>query len=185
MEHIVENVSHDLSHQKMDLEIYLKTLNKDKETWMEEDVKPAATKNIAKSLVMQELAKVEEIKVGNEDLQNEVTGMLTQMQQGTDLKEIGKQLKNKNYVNALTMEAASRVINRKVFERMKDIATGKFEETAVEAKKTVKTKKVTETAQANETSEKKPAPVKKTKNTTPGEEKPAVAPKNKKAETKA
>ncbi len=182
MEHIVENVTHDLSHQKMELDVYLKTINKEKDAWMEEEVKPAAAKNLAKSLVMQELAKVEEIKIANEDLQTEVTGMLTQMQQTTDPKAIGKQLKNKNYVNALTMEAASRVMNRKVFERIKDIATGKTEAVAVEPKKATKSKKSAEPAAITETPDAKSLPVKKAKRTAAGEGKPVAEKKSKTTE---
>ena len=165
MEHIVENVTHDLSHQKMELDVYLKTINKEKDAWMEEDVKPAAEKNLTKSLVMQHLAKVEEIKVANEDLQTEVTSMLSQMQQSADPKAISKQLKNKNYVNALTMEAASRVMNRKVFERMKDIATGKAEEPSAEQKKAVKSKKKVETTVIDDIPQEKSTPRKKSEKT--------------------
>jgi len=165
MEHVVENVTHDLSHQNMELDVYLKTINKEKDAWMEEEVKPAAMKNLTKGLIMQELAKVEEIKIGNEEMQTEVTGMLAQMQQSADPKALDKQLKDKKYVNALTMEAASRVMNRKVFERMRDIATGKIEESAVEESKPVKTKKATKSTETVDTDEieKKPTPAKKSK----------------------
>ncbi|HNR01233.1 MAG TPA: trigger factor [Anaerolineaceae bacterium] len=182
MEHIVENVTHDLSHQKMELDVYLKTINKEKDAWMEEEVKPAAAKNLAKSLVMQELSKAEEIKLANEDLQTEVTAMLTQMQQSADPKAISKQLKNKNYVNALTMEAASRVMNRKVFERMKDIATGKKEETPSETKKNVKTKKTTDPSKPAQTAEDAKKEVKKAKAPTGDEPKLPAAKKPKKVE---
>ena len=167
MEHVVENVTHDLSHQNMELDVYLKTLNKEKDAWMEEEVKPAAIKNLTKALIMQELAKVEAIKIGNEEMQTEVTGMLTQMQQSADAKALDKQLKDKKYVNALTMEAASRVMNRKVFERIRDIATGKIEESAVEEIKPVKTKKAAKSTETVDTDEleKNPTPAKKSKKT--------------------
>ena len=165
MEHVVENVTHDLSHQNMELDVYLKTINKEKDAWMEEEVKPAAMKNLTKGLIMQELAKVEAIKIGNEEMQTEVTGMLAQMQQSADPKALDKQLKDKKYVNALTMEAASRVMNRKVFEHLRDIATGKIEESAVEESKPVKTKKTAKSTDtvATEAIEKKTTPANKTK----------------------
>jgi len=83
--------------------------------------------------VMQELSRVEAIKLANEDLQAEATNMLAEMQQNTDPKALEKQLKNKEFVNMITMEAASRVMNRKVFERIKGIATGKLVEEAAAA----------------------------------------------------
>lgn len=140
MEHVVENVTHDLSHQHMDLDTYLKTIKKEKDEWMENEVKTAAAKNLTKSLVMQELSRVEAIKLANEDLQAEATNMLAEMQQNTDPKALEKQLKNKEFVNMITMEAASRVMNRKVFERVKEIATGKMIEAAANESKTEPTK---------------------------------------------
>lgn len=168
MEHIVESVTHDLSHQHMDLETYLKTIKKEKETWMEEDVKPAAVKNLTKSLVIQELSKVEGIKFENEDLQAEVTNMLAEMQQNTEPKALEKQLKNKDFINAVTMEAASRVINRKTFERMKEIATGTFieskeEDKVVEAKKSTRKSAKTAEPTVDTAAEEKPKAQKTTK----------------------
>lgn len=150
MEHIVESVTHDLSHQRMDLDTYLKTIKKDKAAWMEEDVKPSAAKNLTKSLVMQELSKVEAIKIENEDLQAEATNMLAEMQQNTEQKTLEKQLKSKDFINAVTMEAASRVMNRKTFERMKEIATGTFVEAAEEVKTAAPKKTTRKTAKTAE-----------------------------------
>lgn len=176
MEHIVESVTHDLSHQHMDLETYLKTIKKEKDVWMEEDVKPAAAKNLSKSLVMQELSRIEEIKFENEDLQAEATGMLAEMQQSTEPKALEKQLKNKDFINAVTMEAASRVLNRKTFERMKEIATGQFseekkEETKADKPKTTKRKTAKATEETAETvKETKPKTRKTTKKAAATEE---------------
>jgi len=171
MEHIVESVKHDLSHQRMDLDTYLKTVNKDKAVWIEEDVKPSAAKNLTKSLVMQELSKVEGIKIENEDLQAEATNMLAEMQQNTEPKALEKQLKNKDFINAVTVEAASRVMSRKTFERMKEIATDTFmatdEEvnTATPKKTTRKAAKTTEPSAEAET-EAKPKAKKTSKKVT-------------------
>lgn len=179
MEHVVESLTHDLSSQHMDLDVYLKTINKEKEAWMEEEVKPAAARNLTKSLIMQELSKVEEVRLENEDLQAEATGILAEMQQATDPKSLEKQLKNKNFLNAVTMEAASRVMNRKVFERMKDIATGKAEaDKAIDEKVATKpkniSKKTTKTSENIDTvnAETKPSAKKKTKKVDTDTEKP-------------
>ena len=65
MEHVVENVTHDLEHQKMELDVYLKTLKKEKDEWMESDVKPAARKRLERMLLLQELSKKENVQVEN------------------------------------------------------------------------------------------------------------------------
>ena len=45
IEHLVEKITHDLSHQKMELDVYLKTINKEKDACLEEEVKPSAINN--------------------------------------------------------------------------------------------------------------------------------------------
>ena len=172
MEHVVESIQQDLAQQKMELDTYLKTLKKEKADWMEEEVKPAAQRRLERSLVLDELARIEKIEVGNEELQNEFTQMISEMQYGTDPKKLQKELKSERFANALAMEAASRLLNRKVLDCLKDIATGKAAEKEAE--------KIAEPAA--ETSEEKPAKAKKAAKKEPVdgevvEEKPAKAKK--------
>ena len=182
MEHIIENVTHDLSHQKMELDVYLKTINKEKEVWLEEEVKPAAVKNLSKSLVLRELAKAEDIELASEEIQTEVTGMLTQIQQTTNPKALSKQLINKNYLNALTMDAASRAMSRKVFERLKDIATGKTVEVAGKPVKAARSKSTKEAKDSVQSTDEQKPKAKKTKAAAVKEATPATVKKTKKVE---
>lgn len=134
MEHVEEHVKEDLSKQRMELDTYLKTLKKERAAWLEEEIKPAARKRLERSLVLDKLAKEEKVEIKNEDLQSEYTQIISEMQGTTDIKKLQKQLKNERVANALAMEAASRVLNRQVLNRLKDIATGKAEEKAEETK---------------------------------------------------
>jgi trigger factor len=159
MEHVEEHVKEDLANQRMELDTYLKTIKKEKTAWMEEDIKPAAKKRLERSLVLDKLAKEEKVEIKNEDLQLEYTQMISEMQQTTDFKKLEKQLRNERVANAVAMEAASRVLNRQVLNRLKDIATGKSEEITTEpvkeekkskpVSKTVKSKKVTTEVDSN------------------------------------
>lgn len=163
-EHVVEDVTRDLEQQRMELDAYLKTLKKEKDVWMEEDVKPAAKKRLERSLVMEELSRVERVQVSKEEVQNEVGQMVTEMSNSGDVKNLEKQLKNERVVNAITMQAASRVLNRNLFARLKDIATGKADEvkpvettedkpvkkTKPKAKKVVDSETVTEATPADQ-----------------------------------
>ena len=76
---------------------------------------------------MENISKVENIQVKNEDLQSEFTSMISEMQETTDFKKLEKQLKNERVANALAMQAASRIMNRQVLDCLKNIATGKAE----------------------------------------------------------
>jgi len=133
MEHVQEHVTEDLAKQRMELDTYLKTINKEKSVWLEEEIKPAAIKRLERSLVLDKLAKEEKIEIKNEDLQTEYTQMITEMQGSADFKKLEKQLKNERVANAFAMEAATRVLNRQVLNRLKDIATGKTEEQPVDS----------------------------------------------------
>jgi len=166
MDHVVEDITHDLSNKHMELDTYLKTINKDKEAWMEEEVKPAARKRLERSLVLDELSRVEKIQVGKEDLQSEVTNILGELSQSVDTKRLEKQLKSERVANALTMQAANRVLNRNIFRRLKDIATGKAEEAPVEEAAPAKPKSTVKKAAKSSDSEaveKVPAKPKKSK----------------------
>ena len=70
MEHVEEHVKEDLAQQRMELDVYLKTLKKEKAAWLEEDIKPAARKRLERSLVLDKLAKEEKVEIKNEDLQS-------------------------------------------------------------------------------------------------------------------
>lgn len=170
MEHVEEHVKEDLANQRMELDTYLKTIKKEKTAWLEEDIKPAAKKRLERSLVLDKLAKEEKVEIKNADLQQEYTQMISEMQQTTDLKKLEKQLRNERVANAVAMEAASRVLNRQVLNRLKDIATGKVEEKVmepvVEEKKSKSTTGTTKSKKADaevvaEEKEKMPKTVKK------------------------
>jgi trigger factor len=134
MEHVQEHFQEDLSRQHMELETYLKTIKKEKVAWLEDEIKPTARKRLERSLVLDKLAKEEKVEIKNEALQNEYTQIINELQGTTDLKKLQKQLKNERVANSLAMEAASRVLNREVLNRLKDIATGKAEEKPAEVK---------------------------------------------------
>ncbi|MBA4374648.1 MAG: trigger factor [Anaerolinea sp.] len=150
MEHVVESVKEDLTKQRMELDIYLKTIKKENAAWLEEEIKPIAIKRLERSLVLDEIAKVEKIQVKNEELQTEFTSMISEMQRTADFKKLEKQLKNERVANAFAMQAATRLLNRQVLERLKDIATGKAEE-IVAAPESEKTETITRTASKKKT----------------------------------
>lgn len=183
MEHVLEAVTKDLADQHMELDAYLKTLKKEKDVWMEEDIKPAARKRLERSLILDEFARLEKLQIKNEEVQAEIGRMLTEMQGSMDVKKLEKQLRSEKVANAITMQAANRVHSNLVFARMKDIATGKADADqaaeSVEAKpKTAAKKKTTKPvksetepevkAKTNVSEEKAPAKPRKPKKVVEG-----------------
>ncbi len=62
----------------------------DRETFVETEVKPAATRRLVRSLVLEEFAKSENIEVKNEEIQSIYYAALQQMQQSQELKSSSK-----------------------------------------------------------------------------------------------
>ncbi|HEX9028153.1 MAG TPA: trigger factor, partial [Anaerolineales bacterium] len=124
---ILKNVEQDLAGQKMDLDTYLKVRQTDREKFIEEEVKPAAIRRLERSLLVEEIAKAEKIQISNEELQSGFAETLSQLESAGDFDKVRKRVGNERMANAVAMEAASRLMNRRVLDRLKQIATGQAE----------------------------------------------------------
>lgn len=176
VEHVVDSIKQDLAQQKMELDVYLKSLKKEKEKWLEEEIKPVAKKRLERSLLMDEIARIEKIEVGKEELSGEFNNMVAEMSAQQDFKKLQRKMTNEKIANALAMQAASKLLNQHVLDRLKDIATGKADEKAVEP----------ESAEKAETEAKpKRAAKKKVEETASAEEPVAETPKPKRASKKS
>lgn len=178
IDHTVEHIQEDLAQQKLELDVYLKTLKKEKAKWLDEEIKPVAQKRLERSLLLDEIAKIEKIEVGNDELNQEFNNLVFEMQQQEDFKKLQRKLTNEKLANAIAMQAATRVLNKRVRDRIKEIATGiapdleKKEEEAAAAKPKRVSKKKTESSPVVE-AESLPESVVETKT----DEKPAAKPK--------
>jgi trigger factor len=129
VEHVLEAFQKDLAQQKMDLETYLKTRQTDHETFIEEEAKPVAKRRLERSLVLDELARAEEIQVQNEELQNAVVQRMMEMQgQGTiDFSKYKTAAARQELTNNLAMDTAGRLLSQHTLLRLKAIASGQAE----------------------------------------------------------
>lgn len=149
-EHILEHLKEDLSKNNLDLETYLKLIKTDRETFMAEQVVPAAVKRLTRSLVLEEVGRAEKIELAQDEVNNAVNGTLQQLSAtpGFNPKKVTERV-----VNAIAMDAVSRLYNQRILNRLQAIATGEAEKAAAEpaAEATEKT------AEAAPSSEEKPA----------------------------
>ena len=127
VEHMMEHVKEDVGRQGMELDAYFKMIDKDREKYIEEEIRPAARRRLARSLVMDELAKVEEVKLEEDDYNQAITATVSQLQSQPKPRKT-KEKVNPDLVNNMTMNELSRKFNIKVLERMKVIATGHGED---------------------------------------------------------
>jgi trigger factor len=123
IEHLLEDFQHDLSRQGMELDTYLKMVNKDRETFIREELEPIARRRLERSLIMEKFADVEQIKIDEANYQQAIQDSLR------DLQSIPMDKKpTKAEQNQLTQEVLiyniNRRLNQMILNRMKAIATG-------------------------------------------------------------
>jgi len=142
VEHMLEHLQEDVARQGMELEAYFKMIDMDREKYIDEQVRPAARKRVERSLVMDELAKAEQVKLEQDDYNQAISATVSQLQSQPKPRKT-KEKVSSDLVNNLTMNELSRKFNNKVLERMKAIATGHGDEVApsIEAEPTSKAAK--------------------------------------------
>ncbi len=150
-EHVLEDLTHRLSHQGMDLETYFKLQNTTREKFIEEEAKPVAQKRFERSLILDEIVRKEELEVDNESLDNEFNQTLNALaMQGMDFGKVrGGKKGQQQLAQAVAMESANRVLTRRALDMLKSIAMGEYK-SPEERKAEVAAKKAEEDAKASE-----------------------------------
>jgi trigger factor len=131
-EEVIKSIEYDLSHQKMDLQSYLKIRQSTLEEFIEKEVTPSAIERLERSLILNEVSSSEKIELTDEDMQASYTETLNEMAGSKEFEKLTKKKPQKELVNAIAMEAASRAMNRRVFEALKKIAIGEIDTKAKE-----------------------------------------------------
>ncbi len=137
-EHVLEDLSQRLSQQGMDLETYFKTRETTRERFIEEEVKLVAKKRFERSLILDEIVRVEKLQVDDASLDAEFNETLSALtMQGLDLSKLrGGKKGQQQLAQAVALESANRVLTRRALDMLKSIATGtykSFEERQAEA----------------------------------------------------
>ena len=156
-EHVVDDLRQRLAQQGLDLETYYKMRNSDAAKFMEEEARPAAQKRLERSLIMDEVARQQNIQIDDAALDAEFNNTLMNLQmQGVNLNNIkGGKKGQQQIAEAVAIESANRVMTRRTLDRLKAIATGEFkaEEKTAEAESA----ELTEEAAVEEKPKKKAA----------------------------
>ncbi len=167
---ILHSFEHDLGHQQMDLDTYLKTRKLEKEAFIDQEIKPDAEKRLKRTLVLEKIGSQEKITLDTKQLQSEVQAtMINYLQNGYKMPKIARE--RDEFTNYITYQAANRLLNKGILDRLKLIATGEFvEDSETSEKVTPSAEEVTEKAPAKEKKSRKKAA--ETAEETPKAEKP-------------
>lgn len=121
---MLKSIEHDLSHERMDLDAFLKIRKQTLGEFMEKEVTPAAKERLERSLILNEISKLEKIELSNDDLQASYSETLNEMAGTPEFQKLQKKKPQQELINSIAMEAASRAMNRRVYAALKSIATG-------------------------------------------------------------
>ena len=130
IEEFIHGVQHNLEHDRLDLDTYLKMRNMDRETFVETEVKPAAARRLERSLVLEEFARHEGIEVKNDEIRSIYFAAMQQMQQSTEARKMQSRNKQspREIANSIAVNTVNNIFNQRLMNRLKALATGKAEE---------------------------------------------------------
>ncbi len=136
VEHVMEDLKSRLASQGLDMAAYLKSRQMDEEKFIAEEARPIAVKRLERSLIMDEVAKVEKIEVNQEMLQSSFQRTWGEYQGDSSFQKLmrGKSQPPKKLMNAVAMESANRAYVQQTLDRLKDIAIGQAPELPTEDK---------------------------------------------------
>jgi trigger factor len=121
-EQVLHRIEHDLSHRKLDLDLYLKLRNTDRETFIQEEVKPTALDRLERSLVMDALTKQFDIEVNEKQLQDEITQVVNNLIYSGEFEAMQKEMGKKRFAESVSMEAANRALEKTIRAKLKELA---------------------------------------------------------------
>jgi trigger factor len=137
IEHVMEDIKSRLAGQSMDLTAYLKTREMDEAKFIAEEARPVAVKRLERSLIMEEIARRENIELDKELLNKSFQQTWGEIQSDQSFQKSmrGRSQPSKQLMNAVARESAGRAYIQQTLERMKAIATGELAKAEKKASK--------------------------------------------------
>lgn len=135
IEQFLHGLEHNLEHDHLDMDTYLKMRNLERDAFIEQEVKPAAQRRLERSLALEEFARQEKIEVKNEEVQSIYQ---TAMQQFQSKEMRNLQAKSKvrqtpqELASSFAIDTVNNIFNQRLMSRLKAIATDKQEEPMVQ-----------------------------------------------------
>lgn len=121
---VLRSIEQNLAQQRLDLETYLKMIEMEHADFIAKEVTPVAVRRLQRSLVLDQIARDEKIKLKEGDLETAFNQAFAELQNSTDLQKVRREMSDERLSEFLTYEAASRALNQRVMHRLKQIATG-------------------------------------------------------------
>ena len=119
---VLHQIEHSLEHRGLDLDVYLKMKKIDHDQFMEEEVKSVAHNRLERSIIMDAIRDLFDVKVDDKDLTMEFSNLMNEMlatgEFETALKELGKD----KFQEYLSTEAARNGLIKAIRLQLRKIA---------------------------------------------------------------
>ncbi len=122
-EQVLHRFEHELSHRQLDLDVYLKMRKTTREEFIQQEVTSTAIDRLERSLVMEALSRKYDIKVTSEALEQEISALIHDLMMSGELQEVQKELGEKKFANAVSMEAANHAMENAIRRQLRAIAS--------------------------------------------------------------
>lgn len=126
---VIDNLTSRLKAQNQDMELYLKIRNLDMDG-LHAEMQPVAESRLKNTLALMELAKVEELKVEENEFQAEATNTLSSLMRNMDEKESRRLFEPRVYNNVMNNIMAN-LITSKAIETLRNYASEQAAELAL------------------------------------------------------
>lgn len=130
VEKVLEDLRQRLSRQNLDMETYFKWQNTTRDEFVEKEVRPVAVQRLERSLIIDAIVRAEKITPDVNRMDDFVRQTVFELQRETDFNKMRKEYGDQKLSNLVANEAAGRLLMAQLFERLRDIATGKADEPA-------------------------------------------------------
>jgi trigger factor len=127
---VVDDLGHRLSHQGMDIELYLKIRNLDMEGFRKE-VTPVAEERIQRALFLVELGRAENVQIQPEELEKQAVSTMNYLY-GTLEEKDQRKLMSREVQNNIIGNVLAEMLSTRSLEKFRNIARGIVEEQPAE-----------------------------------------------------
>lgn len=121
-EKVLDDLDHELYHQQMNLDLYLKLRKLDKEEFIKNEVQPTAINRLERALIMQAIAKKYDIHVSNEELEKHISTVLTDLMRSGELEEVQRNLGEKKFAQAVSIQATEQALDAALRMQLRQLA---------------------------------------------------------------
>jgi len=121
-ENVLDDLEHELSHQQMNLDLYLKLRKLDKEDFIKKEVRPSAIDRLERSLIKQAIEKKYDIQISKEELERHISNVLTELIRSGELEEVQRSLGEKKFTQAISILATEQALEEAIRLQLRRIA---------------------------------------------------------------